>query len=331
MPNTQSRKLSHFSAGARGKPAKRLAKIKLQKKNRATTALFFCAYFAALAFPAHFRDRKRLACLRFCCVLFWGCSLCCGVLALALFRLSFLLCLAGGVRWLPCGVRRVLRWRGCCGVGVLRGGRLVLVGLLVAARRFGCLCGGSRSLVLGCVGLLAVLSCCVFSRRRLRVGRRLVARRLCVAFSLRWVLPCRRRSRFGGCEARLPLFFFFLFFLTGGYKMVYTSYWGNLKNLQKHFKQTQIISVSRYTKFWHGKFCSKLFPSAELLKNFKAGRITQAEYTEIFNKYLETLNPQNCYNALNNCVLVCYEKSGFCHRHIIAEWLNRHGFNCAEF
>ena len=30
--------------------------------------------------------------------------------------------------------------------------------------------------------------------------------------------------------------------------------------------------------------------------------------------------------------LVCYEKpSDFCHRHLVADWLNKNGFECKEF
>ena len=30
-------------------------------------------------------------------------------------------------------------------------------------------------------------------------------------------------------------------------------------------------------------------------------------------------------------VLVCFEKDGFCHRHLIAEWFNSHGIECKEW
>jgi len=30
--------------------------------------------------------------------------------------------------------------------------------------------------------------------------------------------------------------------------------------------------------------------------------------------------------------LICYEKpSDFCHRHLVAEWLNKNGFRCEEW
>jgi uncharacterized protein (DUF488 family) len=35
--------------------------------------------------------------------------------------------------------------------------------------------------------------------------------------------------------------------------------------------------------------------------------------------------------ALEGKVLLCYEKSGdFCHRHLVAEWLRRYGYEVKE-
>ena len=34
----------------------------------------------------------------------------------------------------------------------------------------------------------------------------------------------------------------------------------------------------------------------------------------------------------NDIALICYEKpSDFCHRHLVAEWLNQNGFKCEEW
>lgn len=112
--------------------------------------------------------------------------------------------------------------------------------------------------------------------------------------------------------------------------MVFTSYWGNLKNLIRIFGKENIISVSRYNRFWNGKRCSLLYPSVSLLRGYKKGTISVEEYTKIFNEYLDTLNVKNCYETFNGKVLVCYEKTGFCHRHLIRYWLNRNGYDCRE-
>lgn len=34
----------------------------------------------------------------------------------------------------------------------------------------------------------------------------------------------------------------------------------------------------------------------------------------------------------NDIALICYEKpSDFCHRHLVAEWLNQNGYRCEEW
>ena len=114
--------------------------------------------------------------------------------------------------------------------------------------------------------------------------------------------------------------------------MIYTSYWGNLKTLEKVFGKENIISVSRWSsKVWNGKKCSMLFPSEELLVGFKNGKISQYQYEKIFMEYLDSLNVDNCYKVFNGKVLVCYEKSGFCHRHLISKWLKKNGYECEEY
>lgn len=112
--------------------------------------------------------------------------------------------------------------------------------------------------------------------------------------------------------------------------MVYLSYWGNLDYLIKKFGKENIIGISRWSKFWNGKVCSKLFPSEKLLKDYKNGLIDEEGYSKIYKKYLMSLNVDNCYKVLNGKVLVCYEKSGFCHRFLVKKWLNYYGYECEE-
>lgn len=43
---------------------------------------------------------------------------------------------------------------------------------------------------------------------------------------------------------------------------------------------------------------------------------------EYYNKVLSNLNPETIYQELDNSVLLCYEDNmEFCHRHIVAAWL----------
>lgn len=109
--------------------------------------------------------------------------------------------------------------------------------------------------------------------------------------------------------------------------MIYTSYWGNLKNVD----QSKVIAVSRYNKFWKGDVESKLFPSVQLLTDYKAGKIDEKIYTYFFKWYLwDNLNVNELKTRCEGKILMCYEKSGFCHRHIISEWFNHFGIMCVE-
>ena len=72
---------------------------------------------------------------------------------------------------------------------------------------------------------------------------------------------------------------------------------------------------------------------------FKDGEIDNFKYVELYNK--EVLSKLDAidvcidlYNISNGnaVVLLCYEKPGdFCHRHIVADWLEKHGEHVDEF
>ena len=43
-----------------------------------------------------------------------------------------------------------------------------------------------------------------------------------------------------------------------------------------------------------------------------------------YDEVLKNLDPNKVYNDLDGAVLLCYEESyEFCHRHIVASWLNK--------
>lgn len=73
-----------------------------------------------------------------------------------------------------------------------------------------------------------------------------------------------------------------------------------------------------------------LYPAEQLLKDYKSGKVSEEEYRSIYLEYLWKLNVDNCYKVFNECVFVCYEREGFCHRHLIKEWLNYFGYECEE-
>ncbi len=121
--------------------------------------------------------------------------------------------------------------------------------------------------------------------------------------------------------------------------MIYTSYFGKLKNLPSNFEP---ICIARWRPTWYkGKSCLTLAPSKELLSWWKAcGQTKEDEKTYIEWYKNETLSKHSAaavYRIIKNLtpgktpVLICYEKSGFCHRHIIRKWLNENNIKCEEW
>ena len=107
---------------------------------------------------------------------------------------------------------------------------------------------------------------------------------------------------------------------------IYTSYFGNYRNFPK---EAIVIGVTRKplkgVKNW-----LILAPSEKIFSEFKTGKITEHAYKNQYLKYLNSLNKEEIINILkeaeqkyNNVILCCYEKKqDFCHRHILAEWLD---------
>lgn len=123
--------------------------------------------------------------------------------------------------------------------------------------------------------------------------------------------------------------------------MIYTSYFSNLKHIPKNYVP---ISISRFPPSWyHGLSYKKIAPSAELLTMWKGG-CTESEYVAFYEaNVLDTLDSTDVINDLyrlsgvlvdpdkEHIVLLCFEKpNDFCHRHLVAKWLNNSGYNVKE-
>ena len=123
--------------------------------------------------------------------------------------------------------------------------------------------------------------------------------------------------------------------------MIYTTYFGNLKNLPKNVIP---ISICGKAPNWYkGLQYKKLAPKLWFFKQWKQNHDNKF-YIDNFNK--EVLNPLSATEVIlelkalcgkglyKNCdiALVCYEKPGeFCHRHIVSKWLRANGYDCKEF
>lgn len=112
--------------------------------------------------------------------------------------------------------------------------------------------------------------------------------------------------------------------------MIYTSYFANHRKFQHLTK----VSISRFPPKWFSADIKafELAPSAELLKDYKDGNVSDSEYEiRYFNETLSKLNPLEIYQRYDGSVFLCFEKSSdFCHRQIVANWLKESGFQVEE-
>ena len=113
---------------------------------------------------------------------------------------------------------------------------------------------------------------------------------------------------------------------------IYTGYYGNLRA----YKGMALVAISLSQPRWLSPRLPQydpLFPERWMLK------MERPEYTEIYDQILGRVIYPNFIDWLKSVsgdkdvVLLCYEKpSDFCHRQLVAEWINNHGeFNVTEF
>lgn len=124
-----------------------------------------------------------------------------------------------------------------------------------------------------------------------------------------------------------------------------TSYFANAKNLKYP------IAISRGIPAWFkGLSYQDLAPSWRLVLTYKEMKakaealstsLSDCEnyYIDVYNKQLSELDPHKVFLDLcnlyqnvnpNEISLLCYEKTDFCHRHLVAKWLRNAGYNCYE-
>lgn len=118
--------------------------------------------------------------------------------------------------------------------------------------------------------------------------------------------------------------------------MIYTTYFGKLKSLPKN-----IIPISICGKapdLYKGLQYKKLAPKYDFFMQWKQTHDNDY-YIRCFNK--QVLGILDCNKVVaelysmsndNDIALVCYEKPGdFCHRHLVAEWLQDADYDCEEY
>lgn len=103
---------------------------------------------------------------------------------------------------------------------------------------------------------------------------------------------------------------------------MFTSYYA------KHGTNRNAVAISVKPPDWYtGVTYPILAPSWELVRGIKGGRITEEEYAVEYLKLIKKrgASPYRTLSDLGeNAILLCYEKpSDFCHRHIVAWWMEQ--------
>jgi hypothetical protein len=92
----------------------------------------------------------------------------------------------------------------------------------------------------------------------------------------------------------------------------------------KKYKGEKGVSIAIYSPpYFKGPSFLDLAPKKDMFYEYKAGKFGKEEYTKRYYKdTLDLLDPKEVYDSLKENVLLCWEDPGeFCHRRIVAEWL----------
>lgn len=120
---------------------------------------------------------------------------------------------------------------------------------------------------------------------------------------------------------------------------MYIGYFAKLKKYQ----EAGLVPVSIALKspdWYHGLEYKRLAPNWDILSAWKSGEHKGDidYYTKHFEELLDTLRPEDViielkqFGLLQNIILLCYEKpEDFCHRHLVANWLNENGLYVTEY
>lgn len=100
-----------------------------------------------------------------------------------------------------------------------------------------------------------------------------------------------------------------------------------------HMTAPNTVSIAwRTPGFYKGPSYTPLAPPSSLVMAWKNEEIPWEVYEALYREeVLSKLTPERIEKDLNDgTVLLCWERSGHCHRHIVADWLRVNGIFCAE-
>lgn len=132
--------------------------------------------------------------------------------------------------------------------------------------------------------------------------------------------------------------------------MIYTSYFAKLKSLPEHIVP---ISICGKAPDWYkGLQYKRLAPKYDFFIKWKENHdndyYIKCFNEQVLNKLSAEQTVKELYELISNMVLnpklfsdislvpdialICYEKpSDFCHRHLVADWLNKNDVECKEW
>ena len=119
-------------------------------------------------------------------------------------------------------------------------------------------------------------------------------------------------------------------------KMIYTSYFGRLKQLPEDIIPISICGKAPewYTGLEYKTLAPKYKFFMEYKQNHDINQYTKCYYDEVLyylNPYKVLLDLTRLSKGKDVC-LICYEKpENFCHRHLVAKWLNKNDIPCEEY
>ena len=118
--------------------------------------------------------------------------------------------------------------------------------------------------------------------------------------------------------------------------MIYTGYFEKIETYKG--KGLTPVSIAGFAPDWYdGIEYKKLAPKRDWWQKWHDEKLSNAWYNEQYYKTVLTkLKAEDVARDLQkfgkNVILLCYEKSGeFCHRNIVANWLNEHQIKTKEY
>ena len=122
--------------------------------------------------------------------------------------------------------------------------------------------------------------------------------------------------------------------------MIYTSYFAKLKSLPEGVIPISICGKA--PEWYKGLQYKKLAPKYDFfikwkenhddnyyIEHFQSDVLDKLSVTDVVRDLINMLPDRS---SKHNIALICYEKpSDFCHRHLVADWLNKNGFRCEEW